>query len=240
MPQDLGEVDVVLPLLHGAYGEDGTLQGLLEMTGTRYVGRGRVRQRGRHGQGVHEADHVRARPAGRPVRGGPRPGLALAVSETQADPGRDRRAGLAGVRQARPRRLEHRDHPGVCGRRSGAGYRGGPGARPQGAGRGGGGRDRGRMRGARGHRRRTARGERARPGRGGPGFFVLRLRGEVPGVGDHDADPGAGTRPRRPPRSGGWPARPSTRSPARAWPGSTSSTPRPGRSWSTRSTRCRA
>ncbi len=40
VPRDLGEVDVVLPLLHGAYGEDGTLQGLLEMTGTRYVGAG--------------------------------------------------------------------------------------------------------------------------------------------------------------------------------------------------------
>jgi D-alanine-D-alanine ligase len=40
VPQDLGAVDVVLPLLHGAYGEDGTLQGLLEMTGTRYAGAG--------------------------------------------------------------------------------------------------------------------------------------------------------------------------------------------------------
>jgi D-alanine-D-alanine ligase len=40
LPRDLGEVDVVLPLLHGAYGEDGTLQGLLEMTGTRYAGAG--------------------------------------------------------------------------------------------------------------------------------------------------------------------------------------------------------
>jgi D-alanine-D-alanine ligase len=40
VPQDLGVVDVVLPLLHGAYGEDGTLQGLLEMTGTRYAGAG--------------------------------------------------------------------------------------------------------------------------------------------------------------------------------------------------------
>jgi D-alanine-D-alanine ligase len=40
VPRDLGSVDVVLPLLHGAYGEDGTLQGLLEMTGTRYVGAG--------------------------------------------------------------------------------------------------------------------------------------------------------------------------------------------------------
>jgi D-alanine--D-alanine ligase len=36
----LGDVDVVLPLLHGAYGEDGTIQGLLEMTGTRYAGAG--------------------------------------------------------------------------------------------------------------------------------------------------------------------------------------------------------
>ena len=40
VPRDLGSVDVVLPLLHGTYGEDGTLQGLLEMTGTRYVGAG--------------------------------------------------------------------------------------------------------------------------------------------------------------------------------------------------------
>ncbi len=36
----LGAVDVVLPLLHGAFGEDGTLQGLLEMAGVRYVGSG--------------------------------------------------------------------------------------------------------------------------------------------------------------------------------------------------------
>jgi D-alanine-D-alanine ligase len=40
VPSDFGEVDVVLPLLHGAYGEDGTIQGLLEMTGVRYAGAG--------------------------------------------------------------------------------------------------------------------------------------------------------------------------------------------------------
>ena len=40
VPADLGEVDVVLPLLHGAYGEDGTIQGLLEMAGVKYVGAG--------------------------------------------------------------------------------------------------------------------------------------------------------------------------------------------------------
>jgi D-alanine-D-alanine ligase len=40
VPHDLGDVDIVLPLLHGTYGEDGTLQGLLEMTGIRYAGAG--------------------------------------------------------------------------------------------------------------------------------------------------------------------------------------------------------
>jgi D-alanine-D-alanine ligase len=40
VPQQLGEVDVVLPLLHGPYGEDGTLQGLLELAGVTYVGSG--------------------------------------------------------------------------------------------------------------------------------------------------------------------------------------------------------
>ncbi len=40
LPRSLGEVDVVFPLLHGPWGEDGTLQGMLEMAGVRYVGAG--------------------------------------------------------------------------------------------------------------------------------------------------------------------------------------------------------
>jgi D-alanine-D-alanine ligase len=36
----LTEVDVVFPVLHGPYGEDGTIQGLLEMAGLPYVGSG--------------------------------------------------------------------------------------------------------------------------------------------------------------------------------------------------------
>jgi D-alanine-D-alanine ligase len=36
----LADVDVVFPVLHGAYGEDGTIQGLLEMAGIPYVGAG--------------------------------------------------------------------------------------------------------------------------------------------------------------------------------------------------------
>ncbi|MFI9275383.1 D-alanine--D-alanine ligase family protein [Kitasatospora sp. NPDC052896] len=39
-PKALGDVDVVLPLLHGPWGEDGTLQGLLELSGVPYVGSG--------------------------------------------------------------------------------------------------------------------------------------------------------------------------------------------------------
>jgi D-alanine-D-alanine ligase len=35
-----GPVDVALALLHGPFGEDGTIQGLFEMMGTRYVGAG--------------------------------------------------------------------------------------------------------------------------------------------------------------------------------------------------------
>src|SRR5690349_751016 len=30
-PRELGDVDVVFPLLHGPWGEDGTIQGMLEM-----------------------------------------------------------------------------------------------------------------------------------------------------------------------------------------------------------------
>lgn len=38
--ETLTQVDVVFPVLHGTYGEDGTLQGLLEMAGLAYVGAG--------------------------------------------------------------------------------------------------------------------------------------------------------------------------------------------------------
>jgi D-alanine-D-alanine ligase len=39
-PRELGQVDVVFPLLHGPFGEDGTLQGFLELSDVRYVGSG--------------------------------------------------------------------------------------------------------------------------------------------------------------------------------------------------------
>jgi D-alanine-D-alanine ligase len=39
-PSALGAIDVVLPILHGPFGEDGTVQGLLELAGLPYVGSG--------------------------------------------------------------------------------------------------------------------------------------------------------------------------------------------------------
>ncbi len=39
-PERLAQVDVVLPLLHGPFGEDGTLQGFFELGDVRYVGSG--------------------------------------------------------------------------------------------------------------------------------------------------------------------------------------------------------
>jgi D-alanine-D-alanine ligase len=39
-PATLADVDVVLPILHGPFGEDGTVQGLLELAGVPYVGAG--------------------------------------------------------------------------------------------------------------------------------------------------------------------------------------------------------
>lgn len=38
--RSLGDIDVVFPILHGRFGEDGTLQGMLELLGLPYVGAG--------------------------------------------------------------------------------------------------------------------------------------------------------------------------------------------------------
>jgi D-alanine-D-alanine ligase len=40
VPATLADVDVVLPILHGPFGEDGTVQGLLELADVPYVGAG--------------------------------------------------------------------------------------------------------------------------------------------------------------------------------------------------------
>ncbi|HEY9499544.1 MAG TPA: D-alanine--D-alanine ligase family protein [Terrimesophilobacter sp.] len=38
--RSLGDIDIVFPILHGPFGEDGTIQGMLELVGLPYVGNG--------------------------------------------------------------------------------------------------------------------------------------------------------------------------------------------------------
>ena len=185
VPRSLGEVDVVLPLLHGTYGEDGTLQGLLEMTGTCYAGAGVLASAaGMDKEYMKLIFAARGLPLGRYVvvrdrdwRGRPAdpaqsagtrrtvgrlgPAGAAGSERAQARARRDRRAGLAAVRQARPRRLQHRHHPRRQPGRARGGDRGRARVRPQGARRSGGRGHRDRVRRARGGRRRAARRERA-------------------------------------------------------------------------------
>jgi D-alanine-D-alanine ligase len=73
----LGQVDVVLPILHGPFGEDGTVQGMLELADVAYVGPGvlasalcmdkDVFKQVMHAQGIPVAQHLALRP-GDPVR----------------------------------------------------------------------------------------------------------------------------------------------------------------------------
>jgi D-alanine-D-alanine ligase len=70
-PAPLGPIDVVLPILHGPFGEDGTVQGLLELADVAYVGPGvlasalcmdkDVFKRVMRDQGVPVAEHVALR-----------------------------------------------------------------------------------------------------------------------------------------------------------------------------------
>ncbi|MCE0446175.1 hypothetical protein LT493_19245 [Streptomyces tricolor] len=84
VPKALGEVDVVFPVLHGPYGEDGTLQGLLELSGGAVRRLGRALLGRRPGQGVHEADLHLLRPQGRPVPGDPAPASGRRTSPPPA------------------------------------------------------------------------------------------------------------------------------------------------------------
>jgi D-alanine-D-alanine ligase len=78
-PQTLGEVDVVFPLLHGPWGEDGTIQGMFEMAGVRYVGAGVLAS----AVGMDKAyAKVVLRAAGLPVM----PSLTVTAREWYRDP----------------------------------------------------------------------------------------------------------------------------------------------------------
>ncbi|KAJ1684063.1 hypothetical protein LUZ63_020632 [Rhynchospora breviuscula] len=153
VPRALGAVDVVLPLLHGPFGEDGTLQGLLELADVAYVGAGVL------ASAVSMDKHymkVVLRSAGLPVL----PHVLVTPhgweNDREACPRERARARLPRLRQALPGRVEHRHQQGPRRGRAGRGGRGRPRARPAGAGR--------ELRRARRPRGRDGRaGERGRP-----------------------------------------------------------------------------
>jgi D-alanine-D-alanine ligase len=99
----LDEVDVVLPILHGPFGEDGTVQGLLELAGVAYVGPGVLAsalcmdkdafKQIMFAQGIPVAQHVALRPGdeirnpfGYPVFVKPaRLGSSVGISKVRSD-----------------------------------------------------------------------------------------------------------------------------------------------------------
>ena len=103
-------IDVVLPVLHGLWGEDGTIQGLLELAGIPYVGCGVLASAVCMDKAVanalfacHGIPHC-AWAAYNPGPAGGRP------CGHRRPPGRD--AGLAHLRQARQRRLQRGGNQG--------------------------------------------------------------------------------------------------------------------------------
>ena len=222
VPHALGEVDVVFPLLHGPYGEDGTVQGLLELAGVPYVGSGVLASAVAMDKATMK---IAARGAGLPV-GAVRRRHATAMGATGG--GRVERSAALGLPVfVKPARAG--SSVGITqGRRAGRPrrrHRAGARARPEGARRAGASRARDRVRRARepwtGRRRRPACAPRSRC-RGGA--RVLRLRGEVPRRRRHRARrAGRPARRRSPTGARISPWRPSRRWAARASPGSTSS-----------------
>ena len=125
---------MVFPLLHGPWGEDGTLQGMLEMAGVRYVGAGVLAS-----AVSMDKDYMKV-----VLRGGRAAGDAVDHGDRRASGPRDprrragarRRARLPAVREARPRRVLHRHQQGPRRRRARRRLAEAHRARPQGAGRG--------------------------------------------------------------------------------------------------------
>ncbi|HLS76038.1 MAG TPA: D-alanine--D-alanine ligase family protein [Nocardia sp.] len=82
----LGAVDVVFPILHGPFGEDGTLQGMLELAGVPYVGPGVLASAaGMDKEFTKKLLAAEGLPVGRQVV--LRPGTATLTAEQRADLG---------------------------------------------------------------------------------------------------------------------------------------------------------
>ena len=184
-------LDAIFPVLHGPYGEDGTIQGLLELANVPYVGAGVLASAVGMDKAVDEGRVRRRRPAGLPVPRRAPPRLARRGATTSAAE-LEARARLPDVREAGEPRLErrHLEGQGLAPSSRAAMDLAGEfdrkivieAAVPQGA--------RDRMRGPR-QRRAGSVGAR----RGGSVAGVLRLRGEVPGRWIEDHHPGGPAEP---------------------------------------------
>ena len=100
----LGHIDAVFPVLHGVYGEDGTVQGLLEMMGVPYVGCGvfasaACMDNARHATGESVYDEVKKAKLAYPLFVKPsRAGSSFGVTKVeQAD---DEQAQIAALEAA--------------------------------------------------------------------------------------------------------------------------------------------
>ena len=166
--------DAVFPVLHGPFGEDGTVQGLLELLDVPYVGAGVLASSLCMDKIVFKEVLAAAglpQVASAAVREG------RWRDEPDAVAARADGARHAGVRQARSAGLVGRDRQGVVGGGHGRGARGRVRARLAGDRRGVLGGNGGRVLG---RRQRPARGLGAGRDRA-PGGRVVRLRGEVHG-----------------------------------------------------------
>ena len=125
LPAELAGVDVVFPLLHGPYGEDGTVQGLLELAGIPYVGSGvfasaaamdkhhmkrLLREAGTGGAAVRRGARGSAGPGRRRATSGcrsssSRRGRAPASASPRSTPAEDLEAALAAAHGHDPKAL---------------------------------------------------------------------------------------------------------------------------------------
>ena len=147
----LADIDVVFPALHGAYGEDGTIQGLLEMAGIPYVGANvfasaaamdkEFTKKLAAADGIPVGPYAVLRAGQSLTRGRQASGWGCRSSSSRPGPGR--RFGITRVTD-----WDDLDAAVATAR----------GHRPEGAGRGGDRRPRGRVRRAGGRVRRRARG----------------------------------------------------------------------------------
>ena len=210
-------LDVIFPVLHGPYGEDGTIQGLLELANVPYVGAGVLASAVGMDKALMKVVFAAQRPAGLPLprraapRLGPRPRRRSPPTSSARSASRCSSSRPTSARASASRRRRTR---GALARRDGPRRQ----LRSQ---------DRHRGRGAGGARDRVRRARQRRAGgvgagRSRPVARVLRLRSEVPRRRTRRSSSRPICRRRPRPRSSGCRSRRSRRSTAPAWRASTS------------------